>query len=94
MSLAFSLGVAVSLVLMVVGGLGVYLASPSQRLLGSVRSPRRFLVAGGVLWGLAFLVLGGSMQGVAAAFTLVTWGMVVLMVWPVVAALRFGRGGR
>jgi hypothetical protein len=74
---------------------GLYLASPHQRLLAQPLTSRPARVAGAVLLLVVGSVLiGQEMQFVAAVFTVLTWVMLLLVLLPYLGVLLSLKRGR
>lgn len=73
---------------------GLYLASPYQRLLAQPLASRPARVAGAVLLVVGSVLIGQGMQFVAAVFTVLTWVMLLLVLLPYLGALRPLKRGR
>ncbi|MDP5239638.1 hypothetical protein Q9Q94_08860 [Uliginosibacterium sp. 31-16] len=75
------------LLLTLAGGLAIYLASPHQRWRARPLPARPARVGGSVLLAIAFIALSQPLQGVVAAFTLLTWLMLLWIALPYIGAL-------
>lgn len=76
------------LLLALAGSLAIYLASPNQRWLARPLMGRPARVAGFILLALGLLSLRQSLQATPAVFVLVTWAMLLFVLWPYLGALR------
>ncbi|ABC23113.1 hypothetical protein [Rhodospirillum rubrum] len=78
---------ALGLTLALAGCLSLYLTSPHQRLTARPCPARPLRAAGGLLLGLGLIVLGQTMQMVAAVFTLGSWIMLCFVALPYLGLL-------
>lgn len=76
------------LLLAFAGGLAIHLASPHQRWRQQALPARPARVAGSLLLLAAFLVLLRVQHALVAAFTLLTWLMLLWIALPYLGALR------